>query len=114
MNKAPKQLFSQPYSSHLDEVKAAEGDAHAAGGADPEGEGLRHPEPRQQVTEYRRGEENHQLEDAKHESVLRGRGSLAHKMDKILYCGGAENPPDADKKYTCAHVILVREYILIW
>ncbi len=64
---------------NLDEVKAAEGDAHAAGGADTEGEGLRHPEPRQQVPEYGRGEEDHQLEYAKHETVLRRRGSLAHK-----------------------------------
>jgi hypothetical protein len=76
------QLFPQPYSSNLDEVKAAEGDAHAAGGANSEGEGLRHPEPRQQVAEYGRGQEDHQLEDAKHETVLRGRGSLYTKWTK--------------------------------
>ncbi len=107
-------LFPQPYSSNLDEVKAAEGDAHAAGGADTEGEGLRDPEPRQQVPEYRRGEEDHQLEDAKHESILGGRGSLAHKMDKIQCSGGAENPPDADKKYTCSHSGKSGSNLSIW
>ncbi len=44
------------------------------------------------MAEYGRGQEDHQLEYAKHETILRGRGSLAHKIDKIQYCGGAEIP----------------------